>query len=518
MGRIVQAQQTLRNALQYDEGNANLHSELATLYLAQNQGQQAFEELNASLELDPGNTEASLRLAKLLSQHGQAGEAVQSLEQSLLHHPHNAQLHRQLGEIYMDAGHLDKALDHFEALVALDPRSAELYSRLGRIYQKKQYNIESIHAYQKAVELHPVNAEHREDLAMAYYSAGQLPQAAQELTKAARLDYTNADYPKALGILMVDMGRYDEAVRYLNQSLELNKDDAQAYGMLGKALAGQGFNSMAISEFQHALELAPQWYFLHLPLARAYSQLGKHEQALACFQEFMKNVDSGTDQAIVCRSYVDMGFSHLSVKDYHRATEVFKAVLQRNRSVSEAWRGLALIALAKKNYNQAQQCLNQGLQAEPHSLKLQMLASDIQGARGAWGNAISIMQTAAEQHPQEPEAFEHLGRALRKGGRLQDAIEVFNGAIQRFPELAGHFSWLRGRVEFRQGQYDAALWSYRQALELVCDDWRIYVDLGKACVSMQQMGDAGEAFTKAMRCAPAPEQKQIKSLMERLNL
>ncbi len=517
-GRVSQAQQLLRKALQYDGNNAELHSELATLYLAQNQGQQAVEELNASLELDPGNTEASLSLANLLYQHGQVGDAVQQLEQALTHHPHNAQVHRQLGEVYMMAGHLEKALDHFEALVALDPQSSELYNRLGRIYQKKRYDGESVNAYRKAVELHPVNPAYREDLAMAYYTAGQLEPAAQEFAKAARLDYTNPEYPKALGILMVDMGRYEEAVREFQKSLSLNNNDSQAHGMLGKALAGQGLNNLAISEFQHALELAPQWYFLNLPLARAYSQQGKYEQALSCFKAFMKSASNSADDSLLLRAYIDMGFSYLALKDYNRAAEVFRAVLNRNRSDSEAWRGLAEISLAKKNYDQAQQCLNQGLQVEPRSLKLQMLAADIQGARGSWANAVSIMQTACDQHPNEPDAFEHLGRALRKNGRMQDAIDVFNKAAQRFPDLAGNFMWLRGRVEFRQGQYDAAMWSYRQALELVCDDWRIYVDLGKACVSLQQMKDAQSAFNQALRCAPAEEKKKINNLLARLNL
>ncbi|MDO5296433.1 MAG: tetratricopeptide repeat protein [bacterium] len=517
-GRNSQAQQVLRKALQYDSDNAELHAELATLYLAQNQGQQAVEELNASLEIDPGNTEASLSLANLLYQHGQVGDAVQQLEQALTHHPHNAQVHRQLGEVYMMAGHLDKALDHFEALVALDPQSSELYSRLGRIYQKKRYDGESVNAYRKAVELHPVNSAYREDLAMAYYTAGQLEPAAQEFAKAARLDYTNPEYPKALGIIMVDMGHYEEAVRQFRQSLSLNNNDAQAHGMLGKALAGQGLTNVAITEFQYALELAPQWYFLNLPLARAYSQQGKYEQALSCFKAFMKNANSAADNSLLLRAYIDMGFSYLALKDYNRAAEVFRAVLNRNRSDADAWRGMAEISLAKKNYDQAQQCLNQGLQVEPRSLKLQMLAADIQGARGAWANAVSVMQTACEQHPDEPDAFEHLGRALRKSGRMQDAIDVFNDAAQRFPNLAGNFTWLRGRVEFRQGQYDAALWSYRQALEMVCDDWRIYVDLGKACVSLQQMNDAQSAFNQAVRCAPSEEKKKIRNLMSRLNL
>ncbi len=517
VGQVKQAQQVLRTAIQHNENNANLHSELATLYLAQDQSNLAAQELNTSLELDPGNSEASVRLATLLYQNGQVGEAVQQLEQSLTHHPNDLQVHRQLGEIYIRAGHLEQALDHFEKLVELDPQSAESYSRLGSIYQKKNYSQESLNAYQKAVELHPVNSAYREDLAMAYYTKGQLGAAAQEFAKAARLDYTNPEYPKAMGIIMVDMGQYEEAVRQLKHSLELNANDPQAHGMLGKAFVGQGLNNMAISEFQRALDLNPQWYFLNLPLARAYAQQGRYEQAIGCFQAFLRQADNSSDNRLFCQTCVDMGYSYFNNRDYTQAETVFKAVLQRNCTDAGAWRGMAKVALAKKRYDKAQQYLNKGLQYEPRNLELQMLAADIQGGRGSWGNAVSIMQTAVEQHPEAPEAIEHLGRALRKCGRLQDAIDIFDEGGRRFPNMAGHFQWLRGRIEYRQGLYDQALWSYRQALSEICDDWRIYVDLGKTCVSLQQMSDARDAFQHAYKCAPKDEKEKIKQLMDRLS-
>ncbi|MCR5661552.1 MAG: tetratricopeptide repeat protein [bacterium] len=515
-GNQSQAQQAMRDAISADENNPELHATLADMYISQRQDQQAAQELTIALDLEPGNCEATVALSTLLYQHGQTVDAVQQLEKALAYHPHDLMLHRNLGEIYMYSGHLEKALDHFEEVVKNDPECAEMYNRIGRIYLKKRYDKESVNAYQKAVELHPVNPEYREDLAMAYYCAGQLPAAVHELSKAARLDYKNPDYSKALGIMLVDMRQYEEAVRQFKHSLEMRPQDPQSHGMLGKALVGQGLTNLAISEFQHALELDPSMFLLNLPLARAYAQQGRHDLAIACFKRFLGNVNSNTDKRMIGDAYVDMGMSYLNGKQYARAEEIFKAVLHRNPNESEALHGMAKVCLAKNKPDDAQKWIDKALSVSPRDSALKITKASIQGAKGQWNNAVMIMQEAMNEHPNVPAVHEQLGRALRKSGRFQDAIDIFENAAKQFPDHVGHFLWLKGRVEFRQGQFDAAIWSYRQALEAAHCDWRVYVDLGKACASARHAGDAINAFREAVRTAPESEKRQIKDLIARL--
>ncbi|MBQ7528993.1 tetratricopeptide repeat protein, partial [bacterium] len=76
--------------------------------------------------------------------------------------------------------------------------------------------------------------------------------------------------------------------------------------------------------------------------------------------------------------------------------------------------------------------------------------------------------------------------------------------------------WLKGRVLHRQGQYETAIWSYKRSLEFDPSNWGVYLDMGKAYTSMQQLDEAAQAYRSAERLAPASEQKQIRSLLTRL--
>lgn len=514
--RYGQAQQVLRTAIQLDTRDASLRAEMAALYQAQNQDHLAAQELKEALDLDRGNRDASVRLAQLLDRHGRPQEAVRRLEEALQYHPQDLQIHRHLGELHMRAGELDHALKHFEEVVKLDPASAELHQRLGRIYLKKRYDQKSVDAYRKAVEQEKSNPEYREDLGMAYYCAGQLPLAVQELSKASLLDYSNPEYPKALGMLHAEMGDYEESVRQLKRSLELSPIDAQAHGMLGRALAGQGLTNLAIAEYERALDLDSDLYLLHLYLARAYAQAGRHDRAVDSFRKFLARVGNQEDARMLGEAYVDMGRSYLAARDYTRAAEVFQAALQRNGRDSRALHGLARVALARRDFARAQDWLDRAMMAEPRNTDFKLTLARLRADQERWGDAVQVLRDAVSQEPHKPELHEELGRALRKAGRVDDAAEVFRRAAQAFPDKAGHFSWLYGRLLFRKSEFVEAAFYYRKALDLEPHDWRIYVDLGKACASMFQMDQAAEAFQQALEWAPADEKPKLKKVAARL--
>lgn len=514
--RYGQAQQVLRTAIQLDVRDASLRAEMAALYQAQGQDNLAAQELKEALDLDRGNRDASVRLAQLLDRHGRPQEAVRRLDEALQYHPQDLQIHRHLGELHLRNGELDQALKHFEEVVKLDPASAELHQRLGRIYLKKRYDQKSVDAYRKAVEAEKSNPEYREDLGMAYYCAGQLPLAVQELSKASLLDYSNPEYPKALGMLHAEMGDFEESVRQLKRSLELSPVDAQAHGMLGRALARQGLTNLAIAEYERALDLDGDLYLLHLYLARAFAQAGRHDRAVDSFRKFLARVGNQEDARMLGEAYVDMGRSYLAARDYTRAAEVFQAALQRNGRDSRALHGLARVAMARRDFAKAQDWLDRAMTAEPRNTDFKLTLARLRADQERWGDAVQVLREAVQEEPSKPELHEELGRALRKAGRTEDAAEVFRRAAQAFPDKAGHFSWLYGRLLFRQSEFVEAAFYYRKALDLEPHDWRIYVDLGKACASMFQMDQAAEAFQHALEWAPADEKPKLKKVAARL--
>lgn len=517
MGRIPKAQAVIDGAIQAGApADADMHTAMASVCIAQNNENQAVNELSTALEMESGHVDASLKLASLFCRHGQLTEAVKTLEQALSCHPSCISLHRQLGEVYILGGNLEKAFDPFEQIVKLDPACAENYSRLSSIALKKRYDAQSLEQYQKAVEAHPVNAACREDLAMAYYACGQYQPAIAEMNRACRLDYMNPEYPKNLGIMLLDLGAYEEAVRQLQVSLTICPSDGQARGMLGKALAGQGLGNLAIIEYQKAIESGPDMFLFNLPLARAYAAQGSREQAVLCFRRFLEIIPESTSVAMLHGAYLGVARSLYVQNEYSSAVEIYKSILQNDPYKTEALIGLARININKCRYDKASQYIDDAMKSAPRNAAVLILKADILGRQERWSNAAAVLQEAVNYDPHSSKAVEQLGRAYRKCGRFQDAVDVFTHAAENFPEMAAHFGWLKGRVLHRQGQYDAAVWAYRQALEYDQEAWRIYIDLGKAYTSLQQLDEAAQTYRAAERVAPPEEQKQIRSLLSRL--
>ena len=331
--------------------------------------------------------------------------------------------------------------------------------------------------------------------------------------KASRLDYKNPDIHKALGIMLVDLGQNEEAVRQLNSSIELMPHDAQAHGMLGRAYIGQGLNNMAIKEFQRALELDADLYLLNLPLARAFAHQGRNDMALQCFQRFLRRVGDNSQVRLITEAYIGMGDAYLSDKDYTRALDVYRAALHRFPAEPGALHGIAKVYLARRDFAQASRWAQKAMEVEPLNADIKITLAAIESSQEKWAVAANILQGAIKENPNRPGLYELLGRAYRKSGRFQDAIDVFASAIQLFPDSAGQFLWLRGRVEYRQGQYEAAVWSYRQSLDIAQGDWRIFVDLAKACAALQQNDDALQSLQEARRLAPQSEWARIDKMI-----
>ncbi|MBQ7502073.1 tetratricopeptide repeat protein [bacterium] len=517
IGEIALAQQGVNRAIEAGcHIDADLQTCIGDIYIAQKMDNQALQELSEALKYEPGHIEASIKLSALFCHHGQLGEAVQILDGALKYHPNSIVLHRRLGEVYILGNKMEKALDHFEQLVKLDPSCSESYSRISKISLKKHYDVQNLDQYRRQVEAHPVTSSYREDLAMAYYCAGQYQQAINELVKACRLDYTNPDYPKSLGIMLLDLGAYEDAVRQLNVSLSMRPNDGQARGMLGRALAGQGLNNLAIIEYQKAIDSDIDMFLFNLPLARAYFLQGRQDQAVVCFKRFLATIPDTSNMFILYNALAGVGHSFAAADNLSAALEIFSSILQRSPYDYSACHGLAKIWLRKRNYGKASQYIDEAAQSAPYDVSLAVTKAEILGAEEHWQAAVAVLSKAAEIAPGSVKVIEQLGRAFRKCGRFQDAVDTFDRAAHDFPEYAPHFEWLKGRVQYRQGQYENAVWSYRRSIESDPGDWRVFVDLAKAYTSMQQLDEAAQAYRSAEDIAPAEEKKQIRSALNRL--
>lgn len=117
--------------------------------------------------------------------------------------------------------------------------------------------------------------------------------------------------------------------------------------------------------------------------------------------------------------------------------------------------------------------------------------------------AVSIFHDLADRYRGDPYLPTYLGlRYLWNLGRLDEAKEQFQRALQRDPTFAQAHNWL-GYVALQEEDYEGAEQAFRRYAKLAADQPRPHHSLGKLFLHTGRLDEARQHFEKASRLDPA---------------
>ncbi len=182
----------------------------------------------------------------------------------------------------------------------------------------------------------PGNSRAHTHFAHALEIVGRFDDALAEFREAARLapGYSPTHYN--LGFALLKTGRTIEAEAAFREALRLRPDYAEAHSNLSVALSKQQRVPEAIAELETALRLQPAYAEAHYNLANLLAQTGRAEEALAHYQAAQSGLPGDANLPF------NWGCALLELHRFKEAATKFEAVLQLNRSDTEAARNLAL--------------------------------------------------------------------------------------------------------------------------------------------------------------------------------
>ncbi|MFQ6132358.1 MAG: tetratricopeptide repeat protein, partial [Armatimonadota bacterium] len=145
----------LRQAVEADPENAELHYLLADMLSSQDRHAEALEEYQEAARLAPDNDGYLVDTGVCQYRLGDIEGSVESYQKALEVNPANWVAHDNLGFDYYDLGDTDKAVEHWEKAAELAPDQADIWAGLaiGRLAQGDESG--AIKAYQRAVDLNP---------------------------------------------------------------------------------------------------------------------------------------------------------------------------------------------------------------------------------------------------------------------------------------------------------------------------------------------------------------------------
>jgi len=122
-------------------------------------------------------------------------------------------------------------------------------------------------------------------------------------------------------------------------------------------------------------------------------------------------------------------------------------------------------------------------------------------SQGRLPEAIQNYEQALQLNPDYAEAYNDLGVALASQGRLPEAIEKYEQAIRIKPDYVKAY-YNQGNALTRQGKLAEAIQNYERAIQLEPDYADAYYNLGNALASNGKLAEAIQNYGRAIQLKP----------------
>ncbi len=233
----------------------------------------------------------------------------------------------------------------------------------------------------------------------------------------------------------------DESRATFEKVLELEPDTAAAtFGMAQIGLSAQNYQAAA-HFLERTLELVPDASAVHYPLALAYQQLGRPEEArrhlelrgpvgVAVSDPLMDQLRNFQKGEIV---HLLRGRRAFQAGDLEAALSSFTQAVEASPNSIRARNNLASALAALKRYEDAVREYERVLQVAPDDATALFNLGSITLHLERFQDAAEHLEKVVRMSPRDSEAFALLGRALGRLGRTDQAMVAFNRTLTLDP-------------------------------------------------------------------------------------
>ena len=188
-------------------------------------------------------------------------------------------------------------------------------------------------------------------------------------------------------------------------------------------------------------------------------------------------------------------------KDWNGTVAQLKEAIRNDPSDPNSYHELAVTYREMKNYPE-------GLRAEDAAITLQPSRTEFHGVRGMilvetgrFEMAKAEFNQVLQKDPNNGIAWNNLGNAYRETNELEEAAQAYKKSI----ELAPHYAYPQnglGTILVRQGRTREAIPYFEKALELDPKFVEVYLNMGIAFHSLNEIAKARTLYETFLKIAP----------------
>lgn len=258
--------------------------ELGVQYRQQGRLDEAVDVLRRALEHGPGDAQALSELAHALRWQGKLDEARSAAARAIEIAPALASAWFNLGAVQLEQGEAAQGIESYRKALQLKPDFAEAWSNLGGALAASGDKSGEIDAYRRAIGINPQLAPVWSNLGDALREAGQIEEAVAACRRAVELDPDSAAAWNNLGNALCEQGEHEEAVRVCERALQISPQLAEAWSNLGCALMEQGKIEASLAAHHRALEIQPRNARAHYNLGITRERCHQSEAAVMSYR------------------------------------------------------------------------------------------------------------------------------------------------------------------------------------------------------------------------------------------
>ncbi len=392
----------------------------------------AQKDVEKALEINPSYVPATWLLAQILAHRASysGGREIKELMQTLKRvtelDPDHFMAHRMLSDISFQLRDYTTAETSFKALTRIMPFQPQFHKSLGDLYRRQEKLQEAVEAYQRVIKIKPNDLDMLNTVGHIYYETGKIKQAQESFMKVVEIEPNNVDANLGLGLVLQELA-------YEIRTLKDKKDDSEsidpatlirdAETYLGRAI----FFSKEIlnnpkNDAQHASYLK-KMLDAQYALANVYIIFEKHGEAVEVFKQLLDEIPDH-----VGATY-GIGSVYLTMGDFEKAETYLRKTLAIEPAHEFALNALGyLYAQQGIHLDEAEALIKRALKKAPTNGAYLDSLGWVFFKQGKIAEAVSTLEKASQQAPNQVEILMHLGDAYLKNDEPEKAQRVWEQA------------------------------------------------------------------------------------------
>lgn len=296
------------------------------------------------------------------------------------------------------------------------------------------------------------------------------------------------------GVTALKDGKADVAFDVFSQAQKLDPNSPRPHYYLASALERLGMPDSARAEYETAIRMSPKYVEAHTGLGNLLRKAGAASGDTVKTAQGTRHLELAfkydpKDAAAV----YSLGQAHLKDKRYDEAEKIFRkgTLLKQGRALFLA--GTALALEGKQQLKEAEELFIRARESDPNNLRVRLDLGGFYERKKIPVLAAPEYGRATELDPRNPETHYLYGRALIGMNEFNAGLAAFLRSSQEDSTYAPAYLEA-GRLFFRANRAEEAAEKFRRYSELKPDDYRGWLELGRALAKSRIASDRQSAI------------------------